>query len=123
MNYAKLPNGEDVTIDNVWTSGHYTPNHESETKLGKTYGVSVLDDRTGMDGFTKKLQFIAPVNPGVKNKLRLFITDIGDTQLDSAVLLQAGSLVTNPVDVPEPSAFLLVGAGALALALRKRFAR
>ena len=83
-----------------------------------------VDNATGarntqLDGFTTVLTFVAPVNPGVSNVLKLAIADTSDSALDSAVFLQAGSLQVCGVPgtppctggptaaVPEPASLLL----------------
>lgn len=47
-----------------------------------------------MDGITHVLNFQAPVTPGVVNHMKLAIADASDGIYDSAVFIQAGSLVS-----------------------------
>jgi len=52
---------------------------------------------TQMDGLTVVLTCNATVNPGVANTMKLAIADVGDSAFDSAVFLEAGSLVSGRV--------------------------
>lgn len=45
------------------------------------------------DGLTVVLDFVAPVDPGTTNHIKLAIADAGDSILDSWVFVEAGSLV------------------------------
>lgn len=65
---------------------------------------------TEMDGFTVPLTCEAAVNDGVTNSMRLAIADAGDSALDSWVLIQAGSLTTDPDPDPDPDPDLPAGA-------------
>lgn len=66
-----------------------------------------------LDGITHVLTFQAPVAPGVINHMKLAIADASDGIYDSAVFIQAGSLVSNenpvadlsllPLSAAEPS--------------------
>lgn len=47
---------------------------------------------TEMDGFTVTLTFVAPVNPGVPNTLKIGIADVSDTAYDSNLLIAGGSV-------------------------------
>ena len=49
---------------------------------------------TELDGLTTMLQCDAAVNPGVTNTMRLAIADGGDSILDSAAFIRAGSLIS-----------------------------
>ncbi len=53
---------------------------------------------TEMDGLTTVLTCQAIVNADTTNHLKLAIADTGDSSLDSAVFLEAGSLTTTPPD-------------------------
>jgi hypothetical protein len=65
------------------------------------YGSSAID--LELDGITSVLTFQAPVNPGVVNHMKLAIADASDGILDSAVFIQAGSLVSNENPVADLS--------------------
>lgn len=56
-------------------------------------GPSALDLES--DGITHVLTFQAPVTPGAVNHMKLAIADASDGIYDSAVFIQAGSLVSN----------------------------
>ena len=47
---------------------------------------------TEMDGFTITLTFVAPVNPGVPNTLKIGVADVADTQYDTNLLIAGGSV-------------------------------
>lgn len=64
-------------------------------------GPSVVD--LELDGITNVLTFQAPVNPGVVNHMKLAIADASDGIYDSAVFIQAGSLVSNENPVADLS--------------------
>ena len=49
-----------------------------------------------MDGLTVILVVQATVQPGVTNRIRLAISDVGDSRFDSNVFLRAGSFVGGP---------------------------
>jgi len=64
-------------------------------------GPSTID--LEQDGITTVLTFQAPVNPGVINHMKLAIADASDGVYDSAVFIQAGSLVSNEKPVADLS--------------------
>jgi PKD repeat protein len=64
-------------------------------------GDSVID--LELDGITKVLTFQAPVDAGETNHMKLAIADASDGILDSAVFIQAGSLVSNDNPVADLS--------------------
>jgi PKD repeat protein len=64
-------------------------------------GPSVID--LEQDGITRVLTFQAPVNPGETNHMKLAIADASDGVYDSAVFIQAGSLVSNENPVADLS--------------------
>jgi hypothetical protein len=68
---------------------------------GSTVASGDLLD-TEMDGLTVVLTCQASVNAGVTNTMRLAIADGGDSVLDSWVMIQAGSLTTDPDPDPDP---------------------
>lgn len=76
-----------------------------------TGGPSAID--LELDGITKVLTFQAPVNPGVVNHMKLAIADASDGIYDSAVFIQAGSLVSNENPVADLSLFPETGPAPL----------
>ena len=64
-------------------------------------GPSALD--LELDGITSVLTCQSAVNPGVTNHMKLAISDASDYVLDSAVFIQAGSLVSNENPVADLS--------------------
>jgi hypothetical protein len=64
-------------------------------------GPSLID--LEQDGITNVLTFQAPVNRGVINHMKLAIADASDGVYDSAVFIQAGSLVSNENPVADLS--------------------
>ena len=81
-NVALLPNNTAVSIANV-AAGNYQQSNSSNT-LGNVY-----------DACSIVLNAEAAVTPNVANTIKIAIADAGDEVLDSALLLEAGSLVSN----------------------------
>lgn len=69
--------------------------------VNPTGGPSAID--LELDGITHVLNFQAPVTPGVVNHMKLAIADASDGVYDSAVFIQAGSLVSNENPVADLS--------------------
>ncbi|WP_181028504.1 choice-of-anchor L domain-containing protein [Pseudoclavibacter sp. RFBA6] len=89
-NYATFDaDGTDtaVAINNI--------NHLRNTGLYRDNPVSSGAFDTGLDGLTTVLGLSAPVQQGATNHIKLVIADRGDSSLDSAVLIQAGSFRSN----------------------------
>lgn len=111
VNYALIPGTvTPVAINNV------------NLGLNSAYYIDNTDGHlnTQMDGLTVVLSMVAAVNAGVTNSMMIGIADSGDSVLDSAVFLKAGSF--SPCGgpdqppcgkVPEPSTLLLLGSGLL----------
>jgi Ca2+-binding RTX toxin-like protein len=74
----------------LFRSNYFNPN-----------GASAID--LELDGITQVLTFQAPVVPGEPNHMKLAIADASDGILDSAVFIQAGSLVSNENPVADLS--------------------
>ena len=59
---------------------------------------NIYHDNTGdqynteMDGFTVTLTFVAPVNSGVVNTLKIGVADVADSQYDTNLLIAGGSV-------------------------------
>ena len=93
-NCAKVPDTDvPVSIDTInggIRSGART--HPIRTCIGTTRSPTVAAPiDTEMDGLTVVLTCTASVTPGEANTAKLAIADVGDSQLDSAVFLEAGS--------------------------------
>jgi hypothetical protein len=83
------PNFQPVRPD-LFRSNYFDPN-----------GPSLID--LELDGITRVLTFQAPVNPGEINHMKLAIADASDGIYDSAVFIQADSLVSNENPVADLS--------------------
>jgi hypothetical protein len=116
VNLAQVPGGGGpVTINNVnngSNSAFYNDNS------GGAYPFE-------LDGFTDVLTASATgLTPGANYTLSFIIGDAGDTNYDSAVFVQGGTIgtiQTPPGAVPEPStwAMMLLGFGAIGAVLRR----
>ncbi|UKJ62996.1 choice-of-anchor L domain-containing protein [Cellulosimicrobium cellulans] len=90
-----------ATVNAATNAGLYVANHEGDDPAGGGYD-------TELNGFTAPLACAAAVTPGEPVEVVVAVADTRDGQLDSAVLLAADSLVsepgTGPVDPgPEPT--------------------
>lgn len=74
-------------------------------------GASLFD--LELDGITSVLTCQAPVVPGAANHMKLAIADSSDPILDSAVFIQAGSLVSNDNPVADLSLYPAAGPAPL----------
>jgi Hint domain len=62
---------------------------------GNLYKDNTNDEyNTEMDGFTITLTFVAPVNAGVENTLKIGVADVGDSSYDTNLLIAGGSIQT-----------------------------
>jgi hypothetical protein len=83
-NYAKLSNGQDVTINNLAS----TP----DGPFNSDYINNPVDSgQTQLNGYTKPLTFKAPIKAG-RNELVINVKDVSDEALDSAVFIKGGSI-------------------------------
>jgi hypothetical protein len=127
-NIALIPGtSTPVAINNVNCGDPYTP------PAGGTncslFNNNDLDDggpffNLQYDGFTDVFTAsITGLALGVAHTMTLAIADTGDTILDSAVFLEAGSFQAEPPPtngVPEPGSLALVGLGLLGVILASR---
>ena len=133
INYALIPGTTTpVSINNVNCGYASGANAAPGTGTNCDYFVNntnatfsgLLD--TQLDGLTKVLSIVAPVNSGSTNTMFIGIADAGDGILDSAVFLQAGSFTVcgqpgQPAcPTPEPVSSSLLGLGLVAMAAMRR---
>lgn len=90
----------------VWINGTYAPVEDiaggviNINTVNDTTNSSLFVDNTGdlinteMDGITNQLTISGPVNPGVTNTIRIVIADVGDDELDSAILISGNSIIS-----------------------------
>ncbi len=62
---------------------------------------------TEMDGFTVTLTFVAPVNPGVENTLRIGVADTADSNYDTNLLIAGGSVQTAIVAQDDQASYFI----------------
>jgi uncharacterized repeat protein (TIGR02543 family) len=98
-NCALVPGTSDPvsvnTINNGDPGGDPTPHHPELYRDNVRPTPGSIDSQ--MDGLTTVLTCHATVNAGVTNHIKLAIADVSDSILDSAVFIQAGSLVSGNV--------------------------
>ncbi|MGC9330942.1 MAG: choice-of-anchor L domain-containing protein, partial [Bacteroidales bacterium] len=90
INIALLPNGQPVTIDNVYNSGiYYTGSTSGSGGQGLAYNNDIE-----YDGATIPLVAEAEVQMCQTYHIKLAIGDAGDSSYDSGVFFHAGSFVS-----------------------------
>jgi len=120
-NLAKLNDGKTVTINNlVPNSGNRSTDNPDFIDNSNGLAASVIK----LDGFTKVLGFEGFLKKNDTNVVTFRIKDVGDTALDSAVLVQGKMGTVEPEPVPEPMTMAgLMAGGAMLAAGRKLRAR
>jgi hypothetical protein len=115
-NLAKLNDGKTVTINNlVPNSGDRSQDNPDFIDNSSGLASSIIK----LDGYTKVLGFEGLLKQNETNTLTFRIKDVGDTILDSAVLVKG-----NVETVPEPMTMAgLMAGGAMLAAGRKLRAR
>jgi hypothetical protein len=109
-NIAFLPGGGGVvSINNV--------NNGSNSAFFKNNTGLAFD--TQFDGLTTVLTASATGLVGT-NTFEFLIQDLGDSQLDSGVFIQAGTFSDQPTSVPEPGTLALLGLGMLGFTAARR---
>jgi hypothetical protein len=94
--------GQPVSVDtinggNPFGTGASNPSLYRNNDLNDP-GPATID--TQMDGLTTVLTCAAAVDANQTNTMKLAIADVGDSSFDSNVFIEAGSLTTQPPDVP-----------------------
>ena len=121
INLAKLNDGKTVTINNlVPNAGNRSTDNPDFIDNSSGLAASVIK----LDGFTKVLGFEGLLKKNDTNVVTFRIRDVGDTILDSAVLVQGKMGTVEPEPVPEPMTMAgLMAGGAMLAAGRKLRAR
>jgi hypothetical protein len=101
--YPEYINSQFLDVVGVWVNGVQAQVSigDGTASVGNINGAStpnLYNDNTGdafnteMDGFTITLTFVAPVNPGVPNIIRIGVADVSDATFDSNLLIAGGSV-------------------------------
>ncbi len=117
INLAKVPgSGDTVSINTVngGSNSAYYNNNDLDNG-GPFFNIEY-------DGFTNVLTAsLTGLSAGL-HTLQLAIADAGDTDWDSAVFIQGGTLSDEPTPVPAPAPLALLGLGLMAMGLRRKTA-
>jgi len=124
INVAIAPDGEVVSINNVNCGNPYDAAHVGDN-CGFFNNNDPDDSATPFaieyDGFTNAFVATSLGLSAGTHTMKFAIADAGDTILDSAVFIQAGSFSdTDPTSVPEPGMLSLLGASLLGLGIANR---
>jgi len=122
VNAAKVPNGLGVCIDTINNAAGINPAYgspsldpnpgHSTTSFTSANPTLFVDNSTGAyntqaDGFTHTITFVANVNAGVANTIKVGIANTGDNAYDSWLMIKANSVesqtIANPESVTTPA--------------------
>ena len=109
---ALTPTGDPVSVNSINRAGTFNPSQGNQANdpnpangvydsanpnlyINNEPGSAAYN--TGMDGFTVTLSFVANVNVGVSNTIRIGIADIGDEQWDSWLFVREDSLTATTI--------------------------
>jgi hypothetical protein len=124
-NFARLTDGQTVTINNLVPSSGYRPT-DNPDYINNPSLTGLAANIIKLDGYTKVLGFEGLLNKNQTNVLSIRLQDVGDGSLDTAVFIQ-GNVGTAEADaeaVPEPMTMGgLMAGGAMLAAGRKLRAR
>jgi len=89
----------DINIVKIDTTEYWSGNNKYEIRTSYNIKAATIDNPkipVEFDGFTKLMQAKTKVEPGKTYKLTICIADANDRVYDTAVLIEAGSLLSNP---------------------------
>ncbi|SEQ25253.1 gliding motility-associated C-terminal domain-containing protein [Neolewinella agarilytica] len=114
QNIARLPSGEVVssrTMNHIETPSIFRDNSfNSFSPCTNNPNDPIAQQQTAYDGFSRKLNVKAAVTPCERHTLKLMVLDALDANLDSGILLEAGSFTAGLISDPEPSVQGIAGA-------------
>ena len=101
--YPEYVNSQYLDVVGVWVNGVQATvtigdGTASVGNINQADTPNLYNDNTGdaynteMDGFTITLTFVAPVNPGVNNVMKIGVADVADPNLDTNLLIAGGSV-------------------------------
>jgi gliding motility-associated-like protein len=112
-NIARLANGDQVsseTLNHITTPSLFVDNSASSfVPCTGAANDPAIEAQVAYDGFSEKLQIKAAVTPCERHVLKLMVIDALDFNLDSGILLEAGSFTAGLIADPEPSVQGLTG--------------
>ena len=119
-NFAKLTDGQTVTINNL-IPDQYNRSSDHPDYIDNPSLTGIAANIIKLDGFTKVLGFEGLLQQNQTNVLSIRIKDMGDGSLDSAVFIKGNSVGTIKAEaVPEPMTVGgLMAGGAMLAAGRK----